>query len=322
MQKICKSCLVKKPISEFYKKRNSFESTCKSCKYKNAKKHELKCENCGKEFLSSKKTQRYCGASCRIDAARETVIKECANCGKEISRKKSEAKAKFSYCSIKCRNEHMKVRNIKKNNPNWKAKTITVQCDYCRKNFEYKNYTKRTHKYCSRECKSKHQSITLKSENNPNFKNKTIHTKCDCCKKEITVPEHKKKKRKNVYCSVKCKNEHNGTLYSGVNNPNYINGLSHDYRIRYRIVEGYNQWRKNVMQRDNFTCQLCGDSKGGNLHAHHLDGYNWAKAKRTEIDNGITLCSTCHTGFHKRYGNGNNTKQQFEKYKEEIKTLA
>lgn len=73
------------------------------------------------------------------------------------------------------------------------------------------------------------------------------------------------------------------------------------------------EWRDQVYLRDDYTCQLCGE-KGGKLNSHHMDSWDKFKEKRFDIDNGITLCVSCHKGFHKEYGYGNNTKEQFKKY--------
>jgi 5-methylcytosine-specific restriction endonuclease McrA len=84
--------------------------------------------------------------------------------------------------------------------------------------------------------------------------------------------------------------------------------------MKNRKFKEYEYWRLAVYERDNYTCQCCGDSKGGNLNAHHLDSHDWAKDKRLDLDNAITLCVNCHTDFHMTYGYGNNTKEQFEEY--------
>lgn len=79
-----------------------------------------------------------------------------------------------------------------------------------------------------------------------------------------------------------------------------------------RNICGYYLFLHNVLKRDLYTCQCCGDKN--KLEVHHLDGYNWCTDKRTDVDNGVTLCEYCHKIFHKRYGNKNVTKECYEKW--------
>jgi hypothetical protein len=102
----------------------------------------------------------------------------------------------------------------------------------------------------------------------------------------------------------------------GKNNPAYNPNLTDKERESYRFVQGYKYWRRNVFERDNYTCQICGDNSGGNLQAHHLNSYDQNKNKRTNINNGITLCKSCHQKFHSEYGYGGNTKEHFETFKD------
>ena len=55
----------------------------------------------------------------------------------------------------------------------------------------------------------------------------------------------------------------------------------------------YRQWRSNIFQRDNWTCQTC-QVKGLYFEAHHIK--SWAKYPelRYDLENGITLCCECH----------------------------
>lgn len=99
----------------------------------------------------------------------------------------------------------------------------------------------------------------------------------------------------------------------GEGNPNWRSDKTTEERLIERKYFEYENWRKNVFERDAYKCQCCGHS-GGNLNAHHLDGYNWCIDKRTDVNNGATLCELCHSTFHKFYGNGNNTAQQFEEF--------
>lgn len=102
---------------------------------------------------------------------------------------------------------------------------------------------------------------------------------------------------------------------SGKGNPMYNHDLTEEERNNKRETEEYLNWRKDVLKRDQYTCQKCGDSTSGNIIAHHLDGFHWAKEKRTDVANGVALCTKCHSEFHSIYGYRHNTIQQFEEYK-------
>ena len=104
----------------------------------------------------------------------------------------------------------------------------------------------------------------------------------------------------------------------GIANGNYIDGRTSLYdSIRHlKLAEN---WRKEVFERDNYTCQMCGQY-GGQLEAHHIEAlsilfdeflrhysqFSPIEDKETlvrlamtyevfwDIDNGITLCKKCH----------------------------
>lgn len=98
---------------------------------------------------------------------------------------------------------------------------------------------------------------------------------------------------------------------SGENSYLYNPNLTDEEREKSRNLPEIATWRKEVYERDNYTCQCCGDNKGGNLVAHHKNGYNWDKEHRTDVNNGVTLCEDCHKEFHDIYGYGNNTEEQY-----------
>ena len=102
---------------------------------------------------------------------------------------------------------------------------------------------------------------------------------------------------------------------SGANAKLYNPNISDEERNDKRSSNEYRNFIILVYERDDYTCQITG-KKGGKLVVHHLNGYNWDKEQRTDINNAITLSEDIHKLFHKLYRNGNNTKEQFEEFKQ------
>lgn len=87
-----------------------------------------------------------------------------------------------------------------------------------------------------------------------------------------------------------------------------------EYKIE--SIKNIRNGEQLFFERDNYTCQVCGDNSGGNLNAHHLNGYANNPGERTLLKNGITLCEKHHKDFHHQYGYGNNIIEQFIEFKE------
>lgn len=82
----------------------------------------------------------------------------------------------------------------------------------------------------------------------------------------------------------------------GESNAAYIDGRSRE-RQQGRHAESqtveYRLWRLHVFERDDYTCQMCGD-RGGILVADHIKSWRYFVALRYELSNGRTLCQPCH----------------------------
>jgi 5-methylcytosine-specific restriction endonuclease McrA len=67
----------------------------------------------------------------------------------------------------------------------------------------------------------------------------------------------------------------------------------------------YKRFRRDVLKRDKFTCQMCKDrGKRARLNVHHIMKWSSASSLRYDVDNGITLCKKCHdsiTGKESHY---------------------
>ena len=61
-------------------------------------------------------------------------------------------------------------------------------------------------------------------------------------------------------------------------------------------------WRIACLERDDWQCQHCKATK--KLNIHHIKSYKNHSKLRTIIENGITLCQTCHIMEHKRIRSG------------------
>jgi len=80
-------------------------------------------------------------------------------------------------------------------------------------------------------------------------------------------------------------------------------GRKNDLYTRIKISKQYKKWRLVVFERDEFTCQDCGDKRGGNLEADHLISFAFLLEEGGilqnykglwDIDNGKTRCTECH----------------------------
>jgi 5-methylcytosine-specific restriction endonuclease McrA len=79
-------------------------------------------------------------------------------------------------------------------------------------------------------------------------------------------------------------------VHLGAKHPKWITDRS---KVKCRPRPEMTLWRKAIFERDDFTCQKCGQ-RGGLLQAHHILGYEKFPHKRWDLSNGVTLCISCH----------------------------
>ena len=165
--------------------------------------------------------------------------------------------------------------------PKQKAQRQMMFCSYCGQSFTVPLNRVGDRKYCSRECADNGYTKT-------DFKKE--RKTCENCEVVFkALPQRK-------YCCHECYWE---DLYDGGR------GLAEVWRGR----ENQAGWREGVFERDEYTCQRCGE-KGGELNAHHIvpvsDIVEGIESRTeilehelfNELSNGITVCVDCHRQIH------------------------
>lgn len=127
---------------------------------------------------------------------------------------------------------------------------------------------------------------------------------CDCGNTSIVTTSNLKY---NNTTSCGC---YQKEIHSGENSHFYKPELTDEERLKIRDVPEYREWKQQVLKRDDYTCQYCGQ-RGGNLCLHHKNGYHWYREGRHDVNNGVCLCEKCHRDFHLKYGYKNNTEEQY-----------
>lgn len=336
--------------SKFIK--DGYENKCRECRQKQrSSTHSHTCKYCGKQFGSAKKNTKYCSKQCVGNARKKRVKLTCLNCNEDYEVILSKV-ITSTYCSMKCKTECESVQRVShstnyecdgcgkpikvipsqmikhrlhfcdhkcykhnigkfitgENNPNYHRVKFT--CGWCGEEFSDTPSSRKGNKtFCSNQCRTK----SLSDRNAENTVEKVMVECLECGKamyktlRQLTLSKH-------PCCSIQCSNKFKSHFYVGEKHPLWNKNLTLQEREIGRKYPEYSNWRKLVYKRDEFTCQVCGDNTGSNLVAHHILNYSEHKELRTDVDNGVTLCKSCHVKFHNRYGYTKNTKQQFEEF--------
>ena len=155
---------------------------------------------------------------------------------------------------------------------------IAKRCAHCQREFVTPN-KKRI--YCSPNCHKRASDARH-----------VVGRICKYCGKTFTIPRATQNTTPAIYCSHSCR----GKDKCGPDSPSWQGGKREiNQRARGHIAAV--EWRHAVYERDNYTCQDCGE-RGGKLNAHHIKP--WAKHPelRLDLSNGVTLCKKCHTARH------------------------
>jgi 5-methylcytosine-specific restriction endonuclease McrA len=103
--------------------------------------------------------------------------------------------------------------------------------------------------------------------------------------------KHSPESRKKISEATKVRTARGSAHYA------FTHGKHQRDRCDRRTTE-YKAWRAAVFARDRYSCQACGDDRGGNLQAHHVKPFADHPDLRFDVRNGTTLCQDCHERLH------------------------
>lgn len=119
----------------------------------------------------------------------------------------------------------------------------------------------------------------------------SVSVNCNWCGSEFQKQKRRYEIDERHFCDGECYGNWRSENLRGENNPSWVEGGGRDREI---YTE---QEREEIFERDDYTCQDCGQ-KGGQIQAHHLIRVSEDKNKSHDIDNGVTLCTDCHIERH------------------------
>ena len=250
------------------------------------------CSKCGKEFIPRNSRHTWCDIC---------LTKQCAYCGKEFHVGKKTNYETATFCSRECAGKYRSAfltGQAATNYKNGSRLKVVVSCSYCGKTIlKEKQFVDRfKHCFCDRTCQAayyREHCSDYQGEKSPKYSQ--VEVRCEWCGKSFKTYQCLKDEAR--FCSKRCRNDWQSDMMKGEAHFNWKGGKTAERQLDMASRE-YKAWRKAVFERDNYTCQMCGDNRGGNLRAHHIKPYRDYPELRHDVDNGITYCEKCHIKVH------------------------
>lgn len=262
---------------------------------------EKECIYCNKTFHAKRISTQLCSSYCRNNNAIQERNKRCKDCNTLIKGYKS------IYCPVCCRKHIVhywgeKISKSKTGKPNpfgtFKKghKHSSESIEKMRISHTGKSGARRTEEW-KRKISESNKGKKLSEGSIIKMK----ETKARLLKEGKLVVWNKgvkglrtwNKGLKGVQVAWN-KNKKNEKI-SGDKHHNWKGGITPEYHKIRNSIE-YKNWRRSVFERDRYTCTNCKKSKevSGRLEADHIKPFSLHPELRLCIDNGRTLCETCH----------------------------
>lgn len=144
-------------------------------------------------------------------------------------------------------------------------------------------------------CLVRDIASSRKGATHPSWKGGEITLICKQCGEEYSKPPSVSERSN--FCSNKCWGRWMSDNWTGENNPGWNPNTTRDQRLRSRNYPEYRQYVKAVMERDDYTCCVCG-KRGDKMQVHHLYSYSDYPEYQLNVDFGRTICEGEHNEFH------------------------
>jgi hypothetical protein len=118
---------------------------------------------------------------------------------------------------------------------------------------------------------------------------------CEKCTKPFWCYPYNAAKRR--FCSKTCSNKSTNIQQSNTKRAKAKKNTGNNIKWRYNIL--YQEWRNACIARDNSICQNCFVTVTNRTVAvHHPKSWFDYPDNRYDVDNGVTLCRSCHNKIH------------------------
>lgn len=226
------------------------------------------------------------------------VFKTCSSCRDYIKRYRKERAAKIKEYYRK------NADKIVENNKKYNRKNIEKITAYLKKYRKDNNGRIKEYLRLHRDKKARYATyadkLTVDEQAESNAKGDLIVRCFKCGSKFVPTNAQAQNRVKalsvkgqgecHFYCSQECKDS--CSIYKVNYDPAEA---SHDTSALRNP-----EWAQLVKERDGFTCQKCGDTE--DVQAHHIEPVALRPDLADDLDNGITLCTSCHREIHKHEG--------------------
>lgn len=162
---------------------------------------------------------------------------------------------------------------------------IGKECKTCGGIFATKPSHYERRQFCSRGCLV---FTEARKFNISRALSKKVRLYCNRCNTEFMKPPSQSHQK---FCSQKCSSEYLSIAYKGSGGSNWKGGITPLGKQQRRLFR--QTILKSVLERDNYTCQLCG-IRGGDLQVDHIQSWAEYVELRFSTDNCRTLCMSCH----------------------------